>query len=141
MDGPIHRRTLPSTFRLRYGCWSREKSPYPHRSPIFISRPSCDRGSRWIFRMVHSLRLGPFGQRVPGWENSFNRALLRGSLVDSKVAAILRGKTVMRARPETVLQPGDRLLMIASQQAQEALLRHLAPPSVSAAQATALAAS
>jgi len=53
----------------------------------------------------------------------------------------MRGKTVIRARPDTVLQPGDRLLMIAPQQAQEALLRHLAPPSVSAAQATALAAS
>ena len=57
---------------------------------------------------------------------------LTGSTVDSKVAAILRGQTVLRARPETVLQPGDRLLMIASQQAQAELLDHLVPPSVSA---------
>ena len=50
----------------------------------------------------------------------------------------MRGKTVIRARPETFLQPGDRLLMIAPEQAQAELLVHLAPPSVSAAQALRL---
>ncbi len=57
---------------------------------------------------------------------------LSGSLADAKIAAVLRGNTVMRARPETVLQPGDRLLMIASQQAQADLLAHLVSPSASA---------
>jgi hypothetical protein len=56
---------------------------------------------------------------------------LDGALADAKVAAVLRGNTVMRARPETVLQPGDRLLMIAPLEAQAALLTHLASPPTS----------
>jgi chloride channel protein, CIC family len=64
---------------------------------------------------------------------------LSGSIADSKVAAILRGKTVLRARPDTVLQPGDRLLMIAAQPAQADLFAHLAPPSLSIDQTDALA--
>ena len=100
----------------------------------------CDRGWRSIFRMVLSLRLGTSAES-PWVGKQLQSRTLSGSLAGSKVAAIMRGKTVMRARPDTVLQPGDRLLMIAPQQAEEALLRRLAPPSVSAAQAVALAAS
>ena len=87
------------------------------------------------------LTVGALRPESPWVGKQLQSRTLSGSLADSKVAAIMRGKTVMRARPDTVLQPGDRLLMIAPQQAQEALLRHLAPPSVSAAQAVALAAS
>ena len=54
---------------------------------------------------------------------------LDGPLEHSRIVAILRGKSVMRPRPETVLQPGDRLMMIVPQEAQEALARHLAAPS------------
>jgi CIC family chloride channel protein len=61
---------------------------------------------------------------------------LSGSLADAKVAAVLRGNTVMRARPETVLQPGDRLLMIAPQEAQASLLTHLVSPSISTVEAS-----
>ena len=87
------------------------------------------------------LTVGALRPESPWVGKQLQSRTLNGSLADSKVAAIMRGKTVIRARPDTVLQPGDRLLMIAPQQAQEALLRHLAPPSVSATQATALAAS
>lgn len=54
---------------------------------------------------------------------------LVGPVADAKIVAILRGKTVMLARPETVLQPGDRLLFIAQAGAQIDLAQHLATPS------------
>ena len=77
------------------------------------------------------LVIGALRPESPWVGKQLRSRTLTGSLADSKVAAILRGKTVLRARPETVLQPGDRLLMIASQQAQADLMEHLAPPSVS----------
>jgi Trk K+ transport system NAD-binding subunit len=48
--------------------------------------------------------------------------------MDSKIVAVLRGKSVILARPATILQPGDRPVLVASQQAQAELLRHFAPP-------------
>ncbi|MFZ0922031.1 MAG: chloride channel protein [Candidatus Acidiferrales bacterium] len=54
---------------------------------------------------------------------------LTGALVDTKIVAVLRGKSVLLARPDTALQPGDRLLMIAPPQAQADLAKHLSPPS------------
>jgi chloride channel protein, CIC family len=53
---------------------------------------------------------------------------LSGPIDDAKIVAVLRGKSVMLARPETVLQPGDRLLLIAPRQARPELAQHLAPP-------------
>lgn len=55
---------------------------------------------------------------------------LSGLVADSKIVALLRGKSVMLAKPEMVLQPGDRLLLIASAQAQTELTQHLTLPSV-----------
>ena len=60
---------------------------------------------------------------------------LAGPIADTKLVAVLRGKSVMMARPETVLQPGDRLLLVAPPQAQEALKKHLVPASAPDAQA------
>lgn len=54
--------------------------------------------------------------------------VLTGPLAESKIMAVLRGKSVMLARPETVLQPGDRLLLMAPPEAQTELAKHLAPP-------------
>ena len=54
---------------------------------------------------------------------------LSGHVADSKIVAILRGKSVVVARSETVLQPGDRLLIIAPQDSLTELAAHLAPPS------------
>jgi Trk K+ transport system NAD-binding subunit len=53
---------------------------------------------------------------------------LRGPIIDSKIVAVLRGKSVLVARPETVLQPGDRLLLIAPLSAQAELAQQLASP-------------
>ncbi|MFY9802054.1 MAG: chloride channel protein [Candidatus Acidiferrales bacterium] len=53
--------------------------------------------------------------------------VLSGPVADAKIVAVLRGKSVMLARPDTVLQPGDRLLLIAPLPAQVELQKHLAP--------------
>jgi CIC family chloride channel protein len=53
---------------------------------------------------------------------------LSGPIIDSKIVAVLRGKSVLVARPETVLQPGDRLLLIAPPSAQAQLAQQLASP-------------
>ncbi len=60
---------------------------------------------------------------------SIGSRTLSGHMAESKLIAVLRGKSVMFARPELVLQPGDRLLLIAPPQAQAELAQHLAPPS------------
>lgn len=51
---------------------------------------------------------------------------LGGPVADAKIVAVLRGRSVIVARPEMVLQPGDRLLLIAPPLAQEGLQKHLA---------------
>jgi CIC family chloride channel protein len=51
---------------------------------------------------------------------------LSGPMAESKIMAVLRGKSVMMPRPNTVLQPGDRLLLIAPPQAQAEVAQHLA---------------
>ncbi len=53
---------------------------------------------------------------------------LSGALADSKIVAVLRGKSVMTVRPEMVLQPGDRLLMIAPPGARAELEAHFVSP-------------
>ena len=52
--------------------------------------------------------------------------VLGGPVADAKIVAVLRGRSVIVARPEMVLQPGDRLLLIAPPLAQEGLQKHLA---------------
>jgi CIC family chloride channel protein len=52
---------------------------------------------------------------------------LSGPIAESKIVAILRGKSVSLARPETILQPGDRILFVSSQEARAALSQHLLP--------------
>ncbi len=49
----------------------------------------------------------------------------------SRLIAVLRGRSVSLARPETMLQPGDRLLFVAEPEAQQQLAQHLAFPSFS----------
>jgi chloride channel protein, CIC family len=51
---------------------------------------------------------------------------LSGPMAESKIMAVLRGKSVMMPRPNTVLQPGDRLLLIGPPQAQAEFAQHLA---------------
>jgi chloride channel protein, CIC family len=56
-------------------------------------------------------------------------AAIPTTIPNARVAAILRGMTAVMPHPNTVLQPGDRLLIVAPQNAREQLARHLAAPS------------
>lgn len=72
-----------------------------------------------------------------GWVGkSVEAAEIHKQIPDAKITAILRGTSVVYPRPQTVLQPGDRLLIIAPQSAQEQLARHLASPSAAVQKAT-----
>jgi chloride channel protein, CIC family len=50
---------------------------------------------------------------------------LSGPMADSRIMAVLRGKSVMMPRPNAVLQPGDRLLLIGPPQAEAEIAQHL----------------
>lgn len=56
-------------------------------------------------------------------------------LEHTRIASILRGTTVVLARPNTVLQPGDRLLIVVQPEAQKDLTRYLRPAIASPAPA------
>jgi Trk K+ transport system NAD-binding subunit len=62
---------------------------------------------------------------------------LSGPIAGATIIAVLRGKSVLAARPDTILQPGDRLLVIASAQVQVELAKHLASASAPNPQAVA----
>jgi CIC family chloride channel protein len=49
------------------------------------------------------------------------------ALDHSKIVAVLRGSSVLLARPTTLLQPGDRLLLVVGPGSEEELAEHLAP--------------
>ena len=80
------------------------------------------------------LMVGALRPESPWVGKQIQSRTLSGGLVDSKVMAVLRGKSVMIARPEMVLQPGDRLLLLASPQARTELAQHLMPPSTATPQ-------
>jgi CIC family chloride channel protein len=67
---------------------------------------------------------------------SVENAGINKEIPEAKITAILRGTSVVYPRPQTVLQPGDRLLIIAPQSAQEQLAKHLASPSAAVQKAT-----
>ena len=72
------------------------------------------------------LMIGVLRPESPWVGKTIQARILKESTIRPEILAILRGKSVMPARPETVLQPGDRLLSITPQQAQSELSRHLA---------------
>lgn len=46
---------------------------------------------------------------------------------DASVLAIIRGEHMLAPRPDTVLEPGDRLILLATAQGLEALAKHVEP--------------
>lgn len=60
---------------------------------------------------------------------SIDGAGVEKAIPGAKITAILRGTSVVDPRPQTVLQPGDRLLIIAPQSARSELAENLASPS------------
>ncbi len=67
---------------------------------------------------------------------SIEAAGIHKEIPAARITAILRGTSVIYPRTQTVLQPGDRLLIIAPQSAQEQLAKNLASPSAAMQKAT-----
>lgn len=57
---------------------------------------------------------------------SIEASAIPKSFPNTQILAILRGTSLIIPHPQTVLQPGDRLLIIADQSARERLSEHLA---------------
>ena len=74
------------------------------------------------------LTVGALRPESPWVGKQIQSRTLSGPLVDSRIMAVLRGKSVMMPRPNLVLQPGDRLLLVAPAQAQAELAKHFLPP-------------
>ena len=127
-DSPAH---IAEHVQIALRLLEQEKSSIPAHRPFHLAA-LLQSGVALDLPDGSQLVIGALRPESPWVGKQLQSRTLTGSIVDSKVAAILRGKTVLRARPDTVLQPGDRLLMIPSQQAQAELLEHLVPPSVSA---------
>jgi CIC family chloride channel protein len=83
------------------------------------------------------LTVGALRPESPWVGKQIQSRILAGPLANSKIIAILRGKSVMLARPDAILQPGDRLLLIAPPEAYTELPQHLVRPSTSNPQAAA----
>ncbi|MGB7281598.1 MAG: chloride channel protein [Candidatus Acidiferrum sp.] len=73
------------------------------------------------------LLVGALRPGSPWVGKKFQSLDLSGPLAASRIVAVLRGTSVMPSRPDIVLQPGDRLLVIAPQQALAELAKHLGP--------------
>ena len=76
------------------------------------------------------LTVGALRPESPWVGKQIQYRTLSEPIANSRIVAVLRGKSVMIARPQTVLLPGDRILIVASPQAQRELTKHLAmsPP-------------
>jgi CIC family chloride channel protein len=74
------------------------------------------------------LVIGALRPESPWVGKSLQARTLDGPIKDSKIIAVLRGKSVILARPATILQPGDRLVLVASEEARTELQKHLIPP-------------
>jgi chloride channel protein, CIC family len=71
------------------------------------------------------LTVGALRPESPWVGKQIQYRTLTGPITNSRIVAVLRGKSVIIARPQTVLQPGDRILIVASPQAQTELIKHL----------------
>jgi chloride channel protein, CIC family len=83
------------------------------------------------------LTAGALRPESPWVGKSIESAGIGKAIPEVRITAILRGTSVVFPRPQTVLQPGDRLLIIAPQSAQENLKKNLASPSAVAQKAGA----
>jgi chloride channel protein, CIC family len=75
------------------------------------------------------LTVGALRPESPWVGKQIQSRSLDGPIANSKILAVLRGKSVLRPRPDTILLPGDRLMLSTPQDAQKELAKHLAPPS------------
>lgn len=139
---------------------AREDSPAHRAEHIQIALQLIDRGAVALPPEISHLRLAallqsglaldlPGGSQLtagalrpesPWVGKSIESAGIGVAIPDAKITAILRGTSVVFPHPQTVLQPGDRLLIIAPQSAQAKLAQHLASPSAVAQRASTEAA-
>lgn len=75
------------------------------------------------------LTVGALRPDSPWVGKSIEASALSRTVAGARIFALLRGRSAIIPRPQTVLQPGDRLLIIASRGAQAQLAEHLASPS------------
>jgi chloride channel protein, CIC family len=75
------------------------------------------------------LTAGALRPESPWTGKSVEACAINKSIPSARVVAMVRGTTVIFPRPQTVLQPGDRLLIIADRAAQSELSKHLSHPS------------
>jgi len=81
-------------------------------------------------------------QTTSSWVGkSIETSGMNESMPDARVVAVLRGKSVVLPRPQTILLPGDRLLIIAPAALHAQLAEHFASPSAVAQKAGATSAS
>jgi chloride channel protein, CIC family len=125
----------------------RAESPAHHAEHVQIALRLLDDGKISLPPQVAHLQLGsllqsglaldlPDGSQLTAsavgaespWVGKQIRSLSPSGAVDWRIVAVLRGKSVTPPKPETILQPGDRLLMIASPQLRSKLTQHLTPP-------------
>jgi CIC family chloride channel protein len=125
----------------------RAESPAHHAEHVQIALRLLDDGKISLPPQVTHLRLGsllqsglvldlPDGSQLSAsavgaesaWVGKQIRSLsLDGSGDSWRIVAVLRGKSVTAPKPETILQPGDRLLTIASPHLRSKLAQHLTP--------------
>ncbi len=74
------------------------------------------------------LTAGALRPESPWVGKSIEACAFGESLPSARILAVLRGTSVILPRPQTVLQPGDRLLIIAEHSARDKLTEHLASP-------------
>jgi len=75
------------------------------------------------------LTVGALRPDSPWVGKSIEASALSRTVAGARIFALLRGRTAIFPRPQTVLQPGDRLLIIAAREAQAQLAEHLVAPS------------
>ncbi len=146
---------LSKTFKTKYDSLyegqvvGRIDSPAHRAEQVELALHLVERGSVALPAEVTHLRLAallgsgvaldlPDGERLTAgalrpeshWAGkSIQAADINKTIPNAKITAILRGTSVVFPRPQTVLQPGDRLLIIAPHTAQAALDENLASPS------------
>ena len=126
----------------------RAESPAHHAEHVQIALRLLDDGKISLPPQVTRLRLGsllqsglaldlPDGSQLTAgavraesaWVGKQIRSLsIDGSVDHWRIVAVLRGKSVTAPNSETILEPGDRLLMITSPQLRSTLAQHLMPP-------------
>ena len=124
-DSPAHRA---ENVRLSVRLLDEEKvSLLPEVSHLHLAA-LLQSGLAVVLSNGYQLVAGALRPESPWVGKQIQARVLNGPIADAKLLAVLRGNSVLVARPEMFLLPGDRLLLIAPPEAQAEIARHLAAP-------------